>query len=168
MCVHNFLICTADISRSREEGSVQLCLKMSPRTQHGTRRKAFNTSWYRDMLCLNSGSAPFRVRIWRPLTSLCSNARMLSQFEGSSKFTPQMRPPFTCFWRLHRYYPSWPHISQDSLRIRREEKEIMVTASGADLTFKCKYWVYTWFLLIWTSNTRYVKLQGTLKPQHFS
>lgn len=42
----------------------------------------------------------------------------------------------------------------------------MATSSGADLAFKCKYWVYTRFLLIWTSNARYVKHQGTLKLQY--
>uniref|UniRef100_A0AAZ3QQ24 Protein KTI12 homolog n=1 Tax=Oncorhynchus tshawytscha TaxID=74940 RepID=A0AAZ3QQ24_ONCTS len=35
-----------DISRSREEGPVQLCLKTFPRTQHGTRKRAFSSSWY--------------------------------------------------------------------------------------------------------------------------
>ncbi|KAM9546240.1 uncharacterized protein ACWYII_036694 isoform 1-T1 [Salvelinus alpinus] len=36
-----------DISRSREEGPVQPCLTF-PRTQHGTRKRAFNGSWYKD------------------------------------------------------------------------------------------------------------------------
>ena len=26
-----------------------------------------------------------------------------------------MQPSFPSFWRTHHYYPSWPHISQDSL-----------------------------------------------------
>ena len=26
---------------------------------------------------------------------------------------------FPCFWRMHGYYPSWPHISQDSLHSQR-------------------------------------------------
>lgn len=37
-----------DISRSREEGPVQLCLKTFPRTQHGTRKRAFSSSWCKD------------------------------------------------------------------------------------------------------------------------
>uniref|UniRef100_A0AAZ3NS19 Protein KTI12 homolog n=1 Tax=Oncorhynchus tshawytscha TaxID=74940 RepID=A0AAZ3NS19_ONCTS len=43
-----------DISRSREEGPVQLCLKTFPRTQHGTRKRAFSSSWcYRyELFCL--------------------------------------------------------------------------------------------------------------------
>ena len=44
----------------------------------------------------------------------------------------------------------------------------MMTSSGTDLTFKCKNGVYTRFLLIWTANVRYVKLQGTLKPKNVS
>ena len=43
---------------------------------------------------------------------LCHNAA-LSQFEGSSTCSPQMRPSFPSFWRMHRYCPSWPHIAQD-------------------------------------------------------
>ncbi|RXN06660.1 zinc finger MYM-type 1-like protein [Labeo rohita] len=38
----------SDISRSREEGPVQPCLTTFPRTQHGTRKRAFNSSWYKD------------------------------------------------------------------------------------------------------------------------
>ena len=44
----HYLTCISDISRSREEGPVQLCLKTFPRTQHGTRKVAFNSSWYKD------------------------------------------------------------------------------------------------------------------------
>ena len=50
-------------------------------------------------------------------------AQRLSQFEGSSKCTPQMRPSFISFWRMHCYYPSRPPISQDSLRPRKERKK---------------------------------------------
>ena len=41
--------------------------------------------------------------------------------EGSSKCSPQMPSPFPSFWRTHRYYSLWPHISQDSLRQRKGE-----------------------------------------------
>lgn len=44
----HYLTCISDISRSREEGPVQPCLKTFPRTQHGTRKRAFNSSWYKD------------------------------------------------------------------------------------------------------------------------
>ena len=44
----------------------------------------------------------------------------------------------------------------------------MATSSGPDLAFKFKYWVYTRFLLILSSNARYVQIQGTLKPHNFS
>ena len=70
------------------------------------------------LLCLNSGSASFRGRIWRPVTS-----------QRRVKPVPlwrllQMQPSFPCFWRMHRYRPSWPHISRDSLRIwKRRKKE---------------------------------------------
>ncbi|KAA0718459.1 hypothetical protein E1301_Tti019283 [Triplophysa tibetana] len=37
-----------DISRSRDEGPVQPGLKTFPRTQYGTRKRAFNSSWYKD------------------------------------------------------------------------------------------------------------------------
>ena len=50
-----------------------------------------------------------------------SAAWWLSQFEGSSKCSPQMRPSFPSFWRVHRYYPSWTHISQDSLHTRKKK-----------------------------------------------
>ena len=33
------------------------------------------------------------------------------------------RPSFPCFWRMHCYYPSWPHISQDSLQARKRRKK---------------------------------------------
>ena len=36
----------------------------------------------------------------------------LSKSEGSSRF-----------WRMHRYDPSWPHTSQDSLRVRKRRKK---------------------------------------------
>ena len=47
----------------------------------------------------------------------------------------QMRPP--CFWRMPRYCPLWPHISQDSLcaRKKKTEKEKMVRLRGADHHF---------------------------------
>ena len=47
-----------------------------------------------------------------------------SQFEGSSKCSPQMRPSFTSFWRMHCYcYPSRPLISQYSLRALKRRKK---------------------------------------------
>ena len=48
-----------------------------------------------------------------------------------------MQPSFPSFWRTHHYYPSWPHISQDSLCTtalsQRKKKMITVRSSGADL-----------------------------------
>jgi hypothetical protein len=64
----HYLMCSSDMSRSREEGPVQPCLKTFPRTQpclktfprtqpclktfprtqHGTRKRAFISSWYKD------------------------------------------------------------------------------------------------------------------------
>ena len=35
-------------------------------------------------------------------------------------------PSSLCFWRMHHYYPLWPHITQDSLparKIRKKEKK---------------------------------------------
>ena len=43
-----------------------------------------------------------------------------------------------------------------------------ITAPYEGLAFKCKYWVSTGFSLNWTSNTGYVKLQGTLTTQNIS
>ena len=37
--------------------------------------------------------------------------RRLCQFAGSSNCSPQMRPSFPSFWRMHRYYPLRPPIS---------------------------------------------------------
>ena len=69
------------------------------------------------LLCLNSGSAFFGGRIWRPITS-----------QRRTKAVPiqgllQMQPCFPSFWRINRYYPSWPHISQDYLRTQRRKTE---------------------------------------------
>ena len=50
--------------------------------------------------------------------------RRLSQSEGSSKCSPQMRPSFLSFLRMHSYNPSQPHISQYSLGTwKRRKKE---------------------------------------------
>ena len=66
-------------------------------------------------MCLNSGSASFGGHIWRPVMSL---SWRLSQSEGSSKCST-----LPCFWRMHGYYPSWFHISKDSLRSRKSRKQ---------------------------------------------
>ena len=53
------------------------------------------------MLCLSSGAAS--------KGQLRHNAtQRLSQFEVSSKYSPQMWPSFPSFWRIHCYYPSQP------------------------------------------------------------
>lgn len=39
--------CVTDISTSKEEVPVQPHLRKFPRTQHGTSKRAFNSSWYR-------------------------------------------------------------------------------------------------------------------------
>ena len=70
------------------------------------------------LLCLNSESASFRGAFEGQLH--CSTAQRLSQSEGSYKCVP----PSPCFWRMHhRYDPSWPHISQDSLHTRKRRKK---------------------------------------------
>ena len=72
------------------------------------------------LLCLNSGSASFRGRIWRPITSL----RRVRAVPISSKGSSKCRPSFPSFWRVHRYDPSWPHIFQGSLHTwKRRQKE---------------------------------------------
>ena len=82
------------------------------------------------LLCLNSGSASFGGAFEG---QLCHNAaRRLSQSEGSYKCSPQMRPSFSCFWRMHGYYPSWPHISQHSSLKRKKEREKKATSRGVD------------------------------------
>ena len=51
------------------------------------------------------------------VTQLSNAARRLSQFKGSSKCNPQM------LLLLHHYYPSCPHISQDSLHTGKIRKK---------------------------------------------
>ena len=70
------------------------------------------------LLCLNSWAAPFGGQLRH------NAARRLSQSEGSSKCSPQMRPSFLSFLRMHNYDPSQPHISQYSLGTwKRGKKE---------------------------------------------
>ena len=54
------------------------------------------------------------IGIWRPITP-----------QRRAKAVPilQMQPSFTSFWRMHLCYPSWPHISQNSLWARKRRKE---------------------------------------------
>ena len=108
----------------------------------------------------------FRVCTLRRVHLKCNYITMPREGCPNSKSLPNA--PHKCalllpvFWLL-------PFVASHMPRFiacpKSRKKEI--TSSGVDLTFKCKYWVYTRFLLIWTPNTRYVKLQGTLKPQHF-
>ncbi|KAL0970535.1 hypothetical protein UPYG_G00243410 [Umbra pygmaea] len=41
-----------DISQSRADGPVQLVLKVFPKTQHGSRKRAFIETWYKDFTWL--------------------------------------------------------------------------------------------------------------------
>ena len=69
-----------------------------------------------------------RRSIWKPITS-----------QRWTKAVPIWRntPARPCFWRMHRYDPSWPHISQDSLCSRnRWKKEKMATSRGVDRHFR--------------------------------
>ena len=84
------------------------------------------------MLCLTSGSASFgeqrrakSVLIWRLLTNA---------------------PSSPCFWRMHHYNPSWPHISQDSLQYpkKKKEREKMATSRGVDRHFRVPGWQKPW------------------------
>ena len=40
---------------------------------------------------------------------------------------------FTSLWRMHHYYPSWPHISQDALKKKVRMK--MAVSHGIDPPF---------------------------------
>ena len=73
------------------------------------------------LLCLNSASASFRGAFEGQLRH--NAARRLSQLEGSSKCSPQMWPSFPSSWRMHRHYPLWPYISQDSLHARKKDRK---------------------------------------------
>ena len=58
-----------------------------------------------------------RRSIWRQITS-----------QRRTKAVPirrllQTLPSFPCFWRMHRYDPLWPRISQDSLRALKRWKK---------------------------------------------
>ena len=111
-----------EISPSSEVSWSDVADLMDPRwfKQGGRKGK----TW--DLLLVNSFAvSQFRVWIlWRPhLKANYVKTQRLSQFEGSSRCSPQMWPFFPCFWRMDCYYPSWPHISQDSLRARKSKKE---------------------------------------------
>ena len=65
--------------------------------------------------CFSVAASQFRVCILRRL-----------HLKANYVTTPrsrQMQPSFTSFWRTQCYDPSWPHISQDSLRAEKEERK---------------------------------------------
>ncbi|KAL6476361.1 hypothetical protein MHYP_G00148600 [Metynnis hypsauchen] len=47
----------SDISRSKDESPVQPCLTKFPRTQHGTRMRAFSSTWYKENSWLEYSSS---------------------------------------------------------------------------------------------------------------
>ena len=55
-----------------------------------------------------------------------------------SSNAPPDAPPSPSFWRMHRYDPSRPHISQDYLctRKKNKEREKMATSRGVDRHFR--------------------------------
>ena len=65
-----------------------------------------------------------RIVSWRSAPASCRVHLNCVSF----KCSPTNAPSFPCFWRMHRYDPSRPHISQDSLHTQK-------TCGGA--TRKC-------------------------------
>ena len=71
-------------------------------------------------------ASQFRVCILRR-----SNWRtIMSQHRAKSvpirrllQMQPTNAPSFSSLWRMNGYYPSWPHISQDSLQPRKRRKK---------------------------------------------
>ena len=53
------------------------------------------------------------------------------------KAPPDAADTFPSFWRMHRYYPSWPHMSQDSLQClkKKKEREKMATCVAQIVNF---------------------------------
>ena len=51
---------------------------------------------------------------------------------------PPSAPSFPSFWRMHSYYPSWPHISPRLFVCpeKNKEREKMVTSCGTDRHFR--------------------------------
>ena len=81
-----------------------------------------------------TGGAPFILTdqlistSWWWWSSLAVSQFRSASFRGASEVCPSLKAPpeapsSPCFWRMHRYDPSWPHISQDSLRTRKRRKK---------------------------------------------
>ena len=103
--------------------------------------------WFRHMTaallncCGSLAVSQFRVcipqrSIWRPITSL-RHAKAV-QIQRLLQMQPTDAPSSPCFWRMHRYYPSRPNISQDSLHAwkRRKNEKKMATLHGVDRHFR--------------------------------
>ena len=77
-------------------------------------------------LCLSSGLHP-------------SEEHLKDNYVTTQSEAPPDAPSAPCFCRMHRYDPSWPHISQDSLSMRnrrKKEREKMVKSRGVDRHFR--------------------------------
>ena len=101
----------------------------------GSTQKCLHQS--RQLLCLNSGSSSYEGRIWRTITSQhCTKAVAIQRLL-------QMRPSFSSFWRMHRYYPPWPHISQVSSgkEERKRENFTFTGLGGRNRDVKVKHLV---------------------------
>ena len=67
------------------------------------------------LLCLSSGLHPSEEHLKDNYVTL--------PHEGCSNLTARPdAPSFPCFWRMHRYDPSRPHISQDSLHTHKRRR----------------------------------------------
>ena len=64
----------------------------------------------------NKATAVSQFRVWILPSNYVTIRRLL-------QMQPTDVPSFPSFWRTHHYDPSWPHISQDSLRVQKRKKE---------------------------------------------
>ena len=60
--------------------------------------------------CVSAQVCILQRSLWGPITS-----------QRRAKSVPIWR--VGCFWRMHHYDPSWPHISQDSLCAQKRRKK---------------------------------------------
>ena len=77
------------------------------------------------LLCLNSGSASFKGRIWRPITSQRRAKAVL--IWRLLQMQPTNAPSFPSFQRMHRYYPTYPKRQK-----KKKEREKMASSRGVD------------------------------------
>ena len=141
----------------QEEDSEEYCSNVSidsgPFIPHNTTRlhvfvwptvpvnaNNIQTSWFQFVISIKNSFAvsQFRVCIlWRPhlkanyITTSCEGCPNL-------KAPPNAGNSFPCFRRMHRYHPSWPHISQDSLCTQKKRRE------NGDITWRWSSLLWDW------------------------